>query len=258
MAAPEKKPQNAWEAIRRKLLSVIRDFAYPMDCPVCNAPSPPERTLCKECSDRLPLNRENGCSICGAESSVPEGISFICPDCLRERPAYEKAIIGGRYSGDLRKLIINFKYNRALWLASDFVELLYKPFLLEFSAKGISIDLVVPVPMLPKKERRRGYNQAEVLARAFALDFHLPLRTRILRRIRTSELTQTHLHRQERLKNAIASYRLRRPKTVAGKNVLLIDDVITTGATVNACAHLLKDAGAKAVYVAAIARPYTP
>lgn len=249
---------NLRDAVQRECLALLRDVAYPMDCPICHTPSPPGRALCPDCSDRLPLNRENGCAICGAEAPLPEGERFICADCLRARPAYEKALIAGRYSGDLRKLIINFKYHRALWLAPDFIEMLTTPYLLDICAKCVSIDLVLPVPMLPQKERLRGYNQAEVLARAFAHDFHLPLNTRTLRRIRTADLTQTRLHRSERLKNAIASYRLRNPKAIKDKTLLLIDDVITTGATVNACATLLKEAGARAVYVAAIARPYTP
>ena len=163
-----------------------------------------------------------------------------------------------RYDNAFRDLIQTFKYRKGLWLTKDLVRYLVATYQLRIAEAGIAIDLLVPVPMQVSKLRARGYNQAALLAEALAREIHLPCNTRALKRVRTGKLSQTRLHRSERLANAKAAYRAARTKGLEGKTILLIDDVVTTGATSNACATLLRQAGAKAVYVLALARPFHP
>ncbi len=235
----------------------ILDLAYPRDCFFCKRPTGESGHLCVECLSHLFLERGPACSICGAESMMNESEQFTCTDCLRHRPAFERAFIVARYEGDFRDLIHTFKYHNGLWLCEDLVRFLYAAYLTSLQPLGIRPDLIIPIPIQFKKLRRRGYNQAAFLARGLARELHLPCLTHILRRVPTGVLSQTRLHREQRFKNALAAYRVKPSKALLGKTVLLIDDVMTTGATVDACARLLREAGAAKVYVLVLARGVT-
>ena len=238
---------GAWRA--------LLDAAYPRDCVFCGEPAGPEGYVCARCLARLPLARNPACERCGAESPVPGTHGFLCPDCLRHPPAFARAHVVARYAGPVRDLIHLFKYHRGLWLRDDLGDLLAAHYLACVAPLGVAFDAIVPVPMLRAKERRRGYNQALLLAEALAARVGLPCRARYLRRVDTGVVSQTRLRRAERLRNAEAAYRAAHPRHLAGKTILLVDDVITTGATCDACARLLRRAGARAVHVLALARP---
>ena len=236
----------------------ILELVYPKDCYFCHHPSGDDGYLCHNCLERLSLHRNPSCSRCGAESALTEGNDFICSDCLLHPPAFERAFIVARYDTAFRDLIQTFKYRKGLWLTHDLMRYLLATYQVRILEANITIDLLIPIPMQRTKLHSRGYNQAALLAKALAKEVHLPCLPHALKRINTGILSQTRLHRSERLSNAKAAYRLRKPKGLVGKTILLIDDVITTGATCNACAKLLKQAGAKAVYVLALARPFHP
>ncbi len=182
---------------------------------------------------------------------------FTCSDCLQHKPAFERAFVTARYEGDFRALIHTFKFHNGLWLRDDMVRFLYATYLSRLQPLNIRPDLIVPVPMQFTKLRRRGYNQAAHLAHGLARELHLPYRGNLLRRVSTGVTSQARLHRAQRFKNALAAYRVRSSRHLLGKTVLLVDDVMTTGATVDACARLLRDAGAAKVYVLVLARGVT-
>ena len=230
------------------------DALYPRDCLFCGRPSG-DGYVCLDCLGRLPLWRNPSCLICGAESSMPEGPDFVCSDCLRHRPAFERAFVAARYEGDVRRLIHDFKYHGGIWLTRDLARLLVALYLDRLAPLRPRIDAVVPIPMLRRKRGARGYNQAELLARELARQLHLPCRAGLLRRVATGIPSQTRLGRAERLRNAEAAFRPAHPDRLRGKTLLLVDDVLTTGATCDACARLLRRAGARRVYVLALARP---
>lgn len=246
-----------WQHLRT-WSSRLLDLLYPRDCTFCHQPAGDDGYICQECLERLSLHRNPSCIRCGAESALPEGYDFTCSECLQQPPAFERTFIVARYDNAFRDLIQTFKYRKGIWLTHDLVRYLVATYQLRIADAGIAIDLLVPVPMQAAKLRARGYNQAELLAKALARELHLPCATRALKRVRTGTISQTRLHRSERLANAKAAYRAARTKHLAGKTILLIDDVVTTGATCNACATLLRQAGAKAVYVLALARPFHP
>ncbi len=233
------------------------DGLYPRDCFFCGRPTGESGSICLDCLQHLFIERGPACSLCDAESMMNESPTFICSDCLQHRPAYERAFVVARYEGDFRALIHTFKYRDGLWLCEDLVRFLYAAYLGRLQPLGIRPEVVVPVPMQPKKRRKRGYNQAELLARGLAKELQIPCRSRLLRRVATGVVSQTRLNRRQRLANALAAYRVRSPQQLEGKTVLLVDDVMTTGATVDACARLLRDAGAEKVYVLVLARGVT-
>ena len=117
---------------------------------------------------------------------------------------------------------------------------------------GRRIDCIIPVPLHPARERERGFNQAEVLARLLGRQAHLPVRS-LLQRIRYTT-TQTQFDRAERMQNLAGAFRLRRGGVVRDLRVLLVDDVLTTGSTLSECAEVLKKAGAVSVHAATAAR----
>jgi ComF family protein len=118
--------------------------------------------------------------------------------------------------------------------------------------RGRQFDLIVPVPLHPARQRERGFNQASLLAELLARQSSIPLKP-LLERIRYTN-TQTALDRSERMENLHNAFRLRKNVDVRGLRVLLVDDVLTTGSTMNECARVLKRAGALSVYGATAAR----
>lgn len=244
-------------ACGRKLIGWTLDFIYPRECAFCSQPAGEEAGyICGDCLSRISLQRYSSCEICGAESAQDEPVAFICSDCLKHRPAYRRAFIAARYAGPIRDLMQDFKYRRGLYLIPDFVRFLQATWITRLEPLNLGIEVIVPVPMHRGKFRVRGYNQAALLAKGLAQELALPCCTRALCRCRTRSASQTHLKREARLANARAAYRPGKAvAAVAGRTVLLVDDVMTTGATGNVCAEVLLAAGAKAVYFLALARP---
>ncbi|MBW2529254.1 MAG: ComF family protein [Deltaproteobacteria bacterium] len=118
---------------------------------------------------------------------------------------------------------------------------------------GLDADVVVPVPLHPRRLAERGYNQAALLARAVAAELQAPLRSLALQRVRPT-LPQAALQRRQRESNVAAAFRVRQPRQILHRRVALVDDVITTGATVIACADAMRAAGARSVAAIAVAR----
>ncbi|MCX8023574.1 MAG: ComF family protein [Thermanaerothrix sp.] len=152
------------------------------------------------------------------------------------------------YQGPLRKAVHGLKYHRNLALGDYFAPALIEVFL----AQKWDIDLIIPVPLSPNRRRQRGYNQAEILATPLALAIQKPLASRALikRRETPSQVGQSASERQENIRDAFIAY----PRSVSSHRILLIDDVITTGATMSACAEALLKAGASAVFGLTLAR----
>jgi len=174
-----------------------------------------------------------------------EGRCALCRAGLR---GFDAAYCFGSYEGTLRELIHLYKYGR--------IETLWRP-LAGFLASALPLeerfDAVTPVPLHWRKKWQRGFNQAELLARAIARRRGIPV-LRALTRTRFT-LTQAGLSNRQRRGNVAAAFRCRRSAgNLTGKHVLLIDDVMTTGATAAACARVLKQAGAARVVLATVAR----
>ena len=156
-----------------------------------------------------------------------------------------------RYDGVVGDALRRFKYEKALWLAPDLAKLLRKGLHAEYPE--VVFDCIVPVPLHHVHRRERGYNQSAVLVFELSRLIRCHSRPGLLRRIRPTA-TQTHLTASQRLSNVQNAFQPKRGAPMAGQRVLLVDDVMTTGATVNACAKALKKGGAKTVHVMTVAR----
>lgn len=230
----------------------IADWFYPRICPGCGQVSDRSgRHLCWGCLSRIELYTHSLCERCGcfAEGQVAHG--FICGACKGARPAFDRARAAGRFAGVLRELVHQFKYGQALWLRQDLLDLLHGCLMAHFAQEAV--DVVLPVPLHPVRERERSYNQAALLAQGLAQRIGRRYDARALVRMRQTE-TQTQLDAAHRRMNMLGAFSVARPAWVTRRNVLLVDDVMTTGATLNECARMLKKAGARTVWAVTVGR----
>jgi ComF family protein len=228
---------------------------YPQACAVCGASveSRHDGVVCAECwaTTRLFSEHDALCWKCGAlnrATAVTQPVPSIrCGRCDHE--TFSAARACGTYEGALRASILALKSrpNVARRLGTIMLQAQRRvPF--------IDADLIVPVPLHADRERERGFNQAALLARELARATNLPLdEFSVLRRVPT-ERHRAGMDARARRDSVTDAFVVRHPKLIAGRRVLLIDDVFTTGATVSACTVALKDAGAKDVFVLTIAR----
>ncbi len=169
---------------------------------------------------------------------------------MRRCPPYLFARSAAPYTGTVREALHAFKFLGQASLAAPLLDLI-----LEVCAgtERLPGDLVVPVPLHPARERERGYNQSALLARRLARRLRLPCRMRALERRRATR-AQTELTGRERRRNVLGAFSVAEPRVVRDRHVVLVDDVLTTGATVAECARVLIRAGARTVGVVTVAR----
>ena len=231
---------------------------FPSDCRLCATPLTNISGLpvCPSCLlDMAPIAGAT-CEICGERLGIGPSVlpSKPCPACQESRPHFTKAAAYGAYDGGLRELIHLLKYERVAPAAAVLGRMLGDAIQkLSISADSI---LVVPVPLHSSKRRERGFNQATLIARAALNRNAFPIAEfsgDVLERTRPT-VSQIGLTRPQRVENIRGAFRVRHPSKVSGRNVLLVDDVLTTGTTVSECARILRKAGAQNVWVATVAR----
>ena len=217
--------------------------------------------VCDSCWKNLPEQSGCLCAICGEALAVQDfgsGERLLCRACRVATPPFARAVAHGLYQDELRALLHLLKYDGMEPVADRLGELLARQIL---AVEGISRKLtVVPVPLFKGKRRQRGFNQAEVLARAAVkalrrmnAEFALTVATGVLERRRSTQ-SQAGLTPHQRRANVRGAFFASAPDRLKGADVLLIDDIYTTGATARACAQALRRAGASSVYVATVAR----
>ena len=236
------------------LVKSVLDFLLPAACLSCDTVVPAAHLflgLCPACSCRLSRLSAASCGCCGqpiVAAALPRG--FLCGDCRTRPPAFDRLHAVWRYTEPFDAVIRGLKFRRLEYLGEQLAEELYirLPRLAE-------AELVVPVPLHWARELERGYNQAERIARPLARRIGVPLVKALRRRRRTRPQTSLdRVHRTANLKGAFrapSGYLVRRGRVIDGRTVVLVDDVVTTGATLHAAARSLKQAGAARVLAVA-------
>lgn len=229
---------------------------FPSDCRLCSAPltNISRLPVCPGCLLAIVPLWGPACEVCG-ETVFDVSISQnqICAACQESRPHFAKAAAYGAYDGPLRELIHLLKYERVEPVAGVLGQKLAQA-IPKLGPMADSV-LVVPVPLYRSKRRDRGFNQAELIARAALKDCagRWELRADVLERTRPT-VSQIGLTRAERMENVRDAFQVRHLNRVAGREALLVDDVLTTGTTASECARVLRNAGAAKVWVATVAR----
>lgn len=238
-------------AVREGLARVLRpwwlagvDLLFPPRCQVCGRAG--TFPLCEGCWLGFPRIERPVCQVCGRPLRGPRELVFVCVPCRHRRnPVRVRAF--GRYDGRLRDAVHALKYRGRLALADPLGRALAQ--LLAQDARAATADALVPVPLHPRREAQRGFNQAEELARAVGRYLQRPTR-RVLVRVRDTP-SQTELDEDERRRNVRGAFAVR--ESVRGLRLVLVDDVVTTGSTLAECAAVLRAAGAAEVLGVALA-----
>ena len=234
------------------ILKGLIDLIFPPLCAFCGAPLPEGDggEICLGCLRSVRFISPPICPRCGLPFTARSGEDHLCGQCLRGKWHFSSARALGLYEGPLREAIHALKYEGKAFLAKPLVGLLDRGYpLMNYG----SYDLLVPVPLHPKRLKERGFNQALVLARVMSRREGVPCTGFVLKKTRPSA-PQIDLSPREREKNVKGSFAVADSARVEGKRVLLIDDVMWTGSTVNECARELLKAGAVEVDVFTLAR----
>ena len=222
-------------------------------CLLCDEPADGTVPICTACETELPWLGDH-CETCALP--LPAA-GLTCGQCQQHPPAFERVIVPWTYSFPLDSLITRFKHN-AKWPFGHLLAELLGQFLQHRFENDLPIpELLLPVPLATRRLRQRGFNQAAMLARWLSVSLNIPCDERLLVRKQDTG-SQQGLNAQARKRNLRNAFALSPDATVKGRHLALVDDVLTTGATAQALARLLMDAGAARVDVYCLARTPKP
>lgn len=239
-------------------LHTALDFVFPAECQYCGGFLGDCRTIvfCQSCWMQIAPLTGPMCALCGdllpAARSQPDADGRLCQHCRALPPHMDRVLTATAYAQVAKTAIRCFKFHQAAGLGKPLAQLILTQ--LPQHVDAHAYQGILPVPLHPHHQRQRGYNQAEILAREIAAHLRIPLLRHALRRVRQTSQQARLTHRQARHVNIQGAFQVVKPAAVSGKALILVDDVVTTGATVSECARMLKQAGATSVLVLAVAR----
>jgi competence protein ComFC len=242
--------------IKHSLLELkddLLDFVYPQSCSICEKPlNRGEKEVCENCWETLASLPSPFCPYCKTFLEDEEtALKHRCVYLSRPEDRKIFAVTSlGTFDDYYQKLIHRFKYDRKIPLGKRLAQSLGE--IVAREKDFITCDLIIPVPLHRARQRERGFNQSQILAEGIAEVTNLPLMKDILKRKKNTQ-DQTYLNAQQRKENVRGAFVITQPDKIASKQVILVDDVITTGATLNECARMLLDAGATKIFAVTLA-----
>lgn len=233
------------------MISWLIDIVFPPQCLVCRARVAAHGTLCLSCWQGVHFISEPMCALCGTPFDFDMGGGVLCARCLQDKPSYSRLRSAFLYDDNSKKLITQFKYADQMQLSK-----IYGKWMLSAGDSLIeNIDVIAPVPLHYWRFLARRFNQSALLASEIAKYSNKCYLPNLLQRIRYTK-QQTGLSRAQRAENVKNAFTVSEKlvDNIVGKNVLLVDDVVTTGSTIEQCSKALLFAGAYQVFVLTLAR----
>ena len=226
-----------------KIFGKVIDLLFPPRCPICHEINNCKASrICGICKDKIPYIKEARCKKCGKEVISCE--AEYCYDCLSRKHYFDEGLSLFKHDKSIRNSIYKFKYDNKREYADFYADEIVKAF--RRNIMYWDAEVLVPVPLYNAKKLKRGFNQAEVLAKKIGKATNIKMDPDLL--IRSKEtISQKELSKKERSKNLEDAFKLR-DKVVQYKKVILIDDIYTTGATLDSCAKVLKEAHVDKIY----------
>ncbi|MGN0497401.1 MAG: ComF family protein [Lachnospiraceae bacterium] len=227
---------------------LILDIIYPRRCPLCGELlGYGNGQVCRDCLLKLKMVEAPRCFRCG-KTIDSEELEY-CQDCFRIPKSYVRGYPVFNYTGNIKKALYDFKYKNQRVYSRFFCDCIYYRY--KDDLKALALDGIVPVPIHKKKKKSRGYNQAELIASHLGEKLMIPVFPNYLIRVVNTN-PQKELSDKERLKNLKNAFKIGTNKIKLNK-VLLVDDIYTSGATIEACTRVLLESGVKEVYYTSIA-----
>lgn len=246
-----KKCMKMGEKIKEKtkhITEVIEKALFPNVCPICNKVISSDEKICSHCIKKIKVIKEPKCKKCG--SRLEDSTKLFCNDCNEICHEFEKGISIFEYNNEFKKSIYRFKYDNKRCYSDFYGSIGYRKY--KETLEQWKIDKIIPVPMYYKKQIMRGYNQAEEFGNALSRYSGIKADSDILLRVKNTK-PQKGLNKEQRKVNLAEAFAVNKEKIKNAENILLVDDVYTTGSTMDTLAKLLKKAGAGKVYFMCIA-----
>lgn len=232
----------------------IVDLIFPPRCHICREPHP--EAICNSCHAKINyIDPKDICTFCGE----PHGDklrqeALLCKKCITQKPYFELARSVAIYEGTIRKAIHNFKFKNKKGLADHLCKIMANHIEARLpEIRYCHADALVTVPLSQKRRAERGFNQVALMAEILASYLNIPHEKNALKRIKET-LPQFDLPKNERQKNVTGAFDIHSQESIYGKRLLLLDDIYTTGHTINECAKTLKKGGAAKVYALTLSR----
>lgn len=239
-------------AMLKDLVQGVKELVFPDNCFLCRTflNSSHQRQLCPACLQKIPLNIPPFCMLCSRHLTVYSD-DALCNPCRGTKKQYDRAWGVCFYANEMRDLLQAFKYGGKTGLRKTFSQLIHT-FIDTYHVPLAQFDLVVPIPLHPVRLRERGFNQAEILSANLCNHYNLRHCTGVLIRQHPTA-SQTLLDQKQRWTNLQGAFRINASDAIRDKSILLVDDLLTTGATADAAAAALKEAGAAYIGVLTLA-----
>lgn len=218
---------------------------FPRTCVFCDeilTLTEKTKGLCECCNNKIKFVREPKCKKCGKSLMIEE--KEYCNDCMKNEHLYDWGFSAFVYNDLVKKSIYRFKYHNRREYAYCYGKIIADEFYEEISM--MNPDVIIPVPIHRKRYMRRGYNQAELLARELSISTGIPMDNKILIRVANTR-AQKELSVKERHKNLEKAFKITED-VVKYNKIVIVDDIYTTGSTINACSKVLLENGAKKIY----------
>ena len=234
------------------MLGALINLLYPAVCRVCYKKiNEFDRNICVDCAKKIKERLPPFCIKCGRQLKGGLELTAVCQDCKKYAPYFDRAWSACHYDDPLKGLIHDFKYKKISSLSTDFTALIIN-FMKKYGV-GKDCQMILSIPMHPNRLFKREINHSDILAQDLGKKLGIAYSKNTLKKTKDTSF-QSKLKREARIKNLHLSFALKNSSIVRNKNILLVDDLFTTGSTVNECSRLLKDSGARCVEVITLAR----